>query len=68
MEKQYRLLNGQEPIEFRQKIKIVVALLLIAISILLVRLSYLQVIKGAEFRQKSDKTLSVIGTSSLCAV
>ena len=54
MEERYRLLNGQEPIEFRQKIKIVVALLLIAISILLVRLSYLQVIKGAEFRQKSD--------------
>jgi penicillin-binding protein 2 len=54
MEKRHNLLNGQEPIEFQQKIKIVVALLLIAISIILVRLFYLQVIKGAEFKQKSE--------------
>jgi penicillin-binding protein 2 len=54
MKKRYSLLNGQEPAEFRQKIKIVIALLLIAISILFVRLGYLQVIKGAEFRQKSE--------------
>jgi len=54
MRKQYSLLNGQEPAEIRQKIKIVIALLLIAISILFVRLGYLQIIKGAEFRQKSE--------------
>jgi len=54
MKKRYSLLNGQEPAEFRQKITIVIALLLIAISILLVRLGYLQIIKGAEFRQKSE--------------
>ena len=54
MEKRNNLLNGQEPAEFRQKIKIVIALLLIAISILLVRLGYLQIIRGAEFKQKSD--------------
>jgi penicillin-binding protein 2 len=54
MEKRNNLLNGQEPTEFRQKIKIVVALLLIAISILLTRLGYLQIISGAEFKQKSD--------------
>ena len=54
MEKRYSLINGQEPAEFRQKIKIVVAILLIAISILLLRLGYLQVIKGEEFKQKSE--------------
>ena len=54
MEKRYSLLSGQEPVEFRQKIKIVVALLVIAISILIVRLGYLQVVKGTEFSQKSE--------------
>ena len=54
MEKRNNLLNGQEPAEFRQKIKIVVVLLLIAISILLIRLAYLQIIRGAEFKQKSE--------------
>jgi len=54
MKKRYSLLNGQEPAEFRQKLKIVIALLLIAISILLVRLGYLQIIRGAEFKQKSE--------------
>ncbi len=54
MKKRYSLLNGQEPAEFRQKIKIVVILLLVGISILFFRLGYLQIIKGAEFRQKSD--------------
>jgi len=54
MEKRNNLLNGQEPAEFRQKIKIVIALLLAAISILLIRLGYLQIIRGAEFKQKSE--------------
>jgi penicillin-binding protein 2 len=54
MEKRNNLLNGQEPAEFRQKIKIVIALLLIAISILLIRLAYLQIIRGTEFKQKSE--------------
>ena len=54
MKKRYSLLNGQEPAEFRQKIKVVIALLLIAISILLIRLGYLQIIRGAEFKQKSE--------------
>ena len=54
MEKRNNLLNGQEPAEFRQKIKIVIALLLVAISILLIRLGYLQIIRGAEFKQKSE--------------
>jgi len=54
MEKRNNLLNGQEPAKFRQKIRIVIALLLIAISILLIRLGYLQIIRGAEFKQKSE--------------
>jgi len=54
MKKRHSLLNGQEPADFRQKIRIVIALLLIAISILLIRLGYLQIIKGAEFKQKSE--------------
>ena len=54
MKKHNNLLNGQEPAEFRQKIKIVIALLLAAISILLIRLGYLQIIRGAEFKLKSE--------------
>lgn len=54
MEKQYSLLGGQEPTEFRQKIRMVVALLLAIIFILVARLGYLQIIKGEEFKQKSE--------------
>jgi len=54
MEKRHNLLNGQEPAEFRQKLKIVGSVLLIALSLLLVRLGYLQIIRGAEFKQKSE--------------
>ena len=49
MEKNLNLRNGPEPSDFLQKLKIVVALLLIIFSALLVRLWYLQVIKSAEF-------------------
>jgi penicillin-binding protein 2 len=48
------MLNGQEPAEFRGKIRIVAALFLAAVSILIVRLGYLQIIKGAEFKKKSE--------------
>ncbi|MCX5847913.1 MAG: penicillin-binding protein 2 [Deltaproteobacteria bacterium] len=54
MEKRNNLLNGQEPAEFRQKIRIVTALILVAIFILLARLGYLQIIRGTEFKQKSE--------------
>jgi penicillin-binding protein 2 len=54
MEKQKDLLNGPEPVEFRQKLKIIIFLILIALSILLVRLWYLQVIKGDDFKQRSE--------------
>ncbi len=54
MEKHFSLRNGPEPADFRQKLKIVIALLLIIFSVLLVRLWYLQVIKGEELRQRSE--------------
>jgi penicillin-binding protein 2 len=54
MEKHFSLHNGPEPADFRQKLKIVIALLLIIFSFLLVRLWYLQVIKGEELRKRSE--------------
>ncbi len=48
------MLNGQEPAEFRGKIRIVAALFLIAVSVLVIRLGYLQIIKGSEFKKKSE--------------
>ncbi len=48
------MLNGQEPIDFKKKIRIVVVLFLVAISILVVRLAYLQIIKGDDFKKKSE--------------
>ena len=54
MENRLNLLNGPETVEFRQKFKIVFALLLIIFSVLLIRLWYLQVIKGGELKQKSE--------------
>ncbi len=54
MENRLNLLNGQETSEFRQKFKIFFILLLIIFSVLLIRLWYLQVIKGGELKQKSE--------------
>ena len=54
MEKHFSLRNGPEPADFQQKLKIVIALLLIIFSLLLARLWYLQVIKGEELKQRSE--------------
>lgn len=54
MEKQCNLRNGPEPAEFRQKLKIVIILIGVALSVLLIRLWYLQVIKGNELKQRSE--------------
>jgi penicillin-binding protein 2 len=54
MENRLNLLNRPETSEFRQKFKIVFALLLIIFSVLLIRLWYLQVIKGGELKQRSE--------------
>lgn len=48
------MLNGHEPAEFKEKIRIVVAIFLVAVCVLIARLGYLQIIKGAEFRKKSE--------------
>jgi len=48
------MLNGHEPAEFKEKIRIVVVIFLVAVCVLIVRLGYLQIIKGAEFRKKSE--------------
>ena len=54
MENRLNLLNGPETSEFRQKFKIFFVLLLIIFSVLLIRLWYLQVIKGGELKQRSE--------------
>jgi penicillin-binding protein 2 len=54
MEKLCNLHNGPEPAEFRQKLKTVIILVVLSLSILLIRLWYLQVIKGDELTQRSE--------------
>ena len=48
------MINGQEPIDFREKLRIVVLLFLAAISILMVRLAYLQIVRGDDYKKKSE--------------
>jgi len=48
------MLNGHDPAEFKKKIRIVVVIFLVALSILVVRLGYLQLLKGSEFKKKSE--------------
>lgn len=54
MEKQCNLHNGPEPAEFRQKLKFVVILVSLVLALLMIRLWYLQVIKGNELKQRSE--------------
>jgi penicillin-binding protein 2 len=54
MEKHYNLHNGPEPAEFRQKLKIVIIFVIAVLSVILIRLWYLQIIKGDELRQRSE--------------
>jgi penicillin-binding protein 2 len=51
---QHSLLNGPEPAEFRQKLRIIIGLVLVILTILLTRLWYLQVIKGDDLKQRSE--------------
>ena len=48
------MLNRHEPVEFKEKIRIVGGIFLIAVCVLMVRLGYLQIIKGEEFKKKSE--------------
>ncbi len=54
MENRFTVLNAAETPEFRQKFKIVFAVLLIIFSLLLIRLWYLQVIKAQEMKERSE--------------
>lgn len=54
MVNRHNLLNGPEPAEFRQKFKIIIALIMLALAILLIRLWYLQVVKGDDLKQRSE--------------
>jgi len=47
-------LNGYEPGEFRKRFKIVFAVVSIMLSLLVMRMWYLQVIRGDELRQRSE--------------
>jgi len=47
-------IKGHETADYRQRFKIAFAVVLVALSLLLVRLWYLQVIKGPELRQRSE--------------
>lgn len=54
MMKQQNLLNGPNPIDFRRKIKLIIVFVLVALSVLMVRLWYLQIIQGEDFKQRSE--------------
>lgn len=48
------MLNGQEPAEFKEKIRIAIGVLLVAFCVLTLRMGYLQIVKGEEFKKKSE--------------
>lgn len=48
------MINGHDPSEFKGKIRIVVMMVLVAVCVLMTRLGYLQIVKGAEFKKKSE--------------
>ncbi len=47
-------IKGHEIADYRQRFKLIFAVVLIALSFLILRLWYLQVIKGSELRQRSE--------------
>lgn len=48
------MLNGQSSAEFKKRIRIAAGVLLLAFCVLTLRMGYLQIIKGEEFRKKSE--------------
>jgi penicillin-binding protein 2 len=54
MQKIHDRLDGYEPGQFKSKFKIVFAVVSIALLLIVMRLWYLQVIKGSELRQRSE--------------
>jgi penicillin-binding protein 2 len=47
-------LNGYDPGQFKHKFKLLLVIVAVALSLLVMRLWYLQVIKGGELRQRSE--------------
>jgi len=47
-------IKGHETADYRQRFKVIFSIVLIALSLLILRLWYLQVIKGSELRQRSE--------------
>ncbi|MDY0188039.1 MAG: penicillin-binding protein 2 [Syntrophus sp. (in: bacteria)] len=47
-------IKGHEIADYRQRFRLIFAIVLIAMSLLMLRLWYLQVIKGSELRQRSE--------------
>ena len=54
MQKIHDRLDGYEPGQFRQKFRMLFIIVAVALSLLVIRLWYLQVIKGDELRQRSE--------------
>ena len=54
MENQCALRNGPEPSEYRQRLNLIIMIVMAAAMVILCRLWYLQVIKGDELKQKSE--------------
>ncbi len=54
MENQCTLRNGPEPSEYRQRLNLIIAIVMAAALVIVCRLWYLQVIKGDELKQKSE--------------
>jgi len=54
MEELHARLNDQQSAEFQLRFKILFAVILVALSLVIIRLGYLQIIRGDEFHQKSE--------------
>jgi penicillin-binding protein 2 len=54
MQKVHDRLNGYEPGQFKQRFKLLFAVVSVALALLIIRMWYLQVIKGEELRQRSE--------------
>jgi len=54
MQKIGNRLNGYDPGQFKRKFKLLLVIVAVALSLLVMRLWYLQVIKGGELRQRSE--------------
>jgi len=68
MDKPSNLRNGPEPVDFRRKLEIAMVLACVALSVLLIRLWYLQVIKWDELKQRSENNAVRFRKIQPCAV